>query len=294
MNLNQFELFQQIIEQGSLVAAGRELGLSAATVTERLAALEKHYGVTLLNRTTRAISLTDEGRTLLDGARQVLAAAEELEHRIRLGAETLSGTIRVSAPFDLGRSVVKPVVDEFLADNPQISIELLLSDGYVNIVDEGIDVALRLGSLADSTLRVRNLGQNRRLVCASPDYLERHGEPRSPDELKLHNCLVMRFGTELDNLWHFQKEGKKIQVIVSGNRIANEGRLVHDWCLEGQGIALKSIWDVESDIESGALVRLLDEYLPAPTTLQMLFPPNRSRPRRVREFTAKLAAAFQR
>jgi DNA-binding transcriptional LysR family regulator len=294
MDLNQFELFQQIVEQGSLVAAGRELGLSAATVTERLAALEKHYGVTLLNRTTRAISLTDEGRTLLDGARQVLTAAEELEHRIRLGAETLSGTIRVSAPFDLGRSVVKPVVDEFLADNPQISIELLLSDGYVNIVDEGIDVALRLGSLADSTLRVRNLGQNRRLVCASPVYLERHGEPRSPDELKQHNCLVMRFGTELDNLWHFQKEGKKIQVVVSGNRIANEGRLAHDWCLEGQGIALKSIWDVESDIESGALVRLLDEYLPAPTTLQMLFPPNRSRPRRVREFTAKLAAAFQR
>lgn len=292
MNLNQFYLFQQIIEQGSLAAAGRELGLSAATVTERLAALERHYGVTLLNRTTRAISLTEEGRTLLDGARQLIATSEELENRIRLGAETLTGSIRISAPFDLGQSTVKPVVDKFLTENPKVTIELLLSDGYVNIVDEGIDIALRLGNLADSTLRVRSLGQNRRLVCASPEYLLRHGKPDSPDDLREHNCLVMRFGTELDNLWRFQKDDRELVVAVSGNRVANEGRLVHDWCLEGQGIALKSIWDVKPDIASGALVRLLDEYLPPPTTLQLLFPPGRSQPHRVRELVTKLTAAF--
>ena len=294
MNLSQLSLFLNIVEKGSLAAAGRELGLSAATVTERLAALEKHYGVTLLNRTTRALSLTDEGRTLIDGARQVLSAADELENRIRLGAETLSGPIRVSAPFDLGRSTVKPVIDRFLDENPKISIELLLADGYVNIVDEGIDVAVRLGSLVDSTLRARNLGQNQRIVCASPDYLAKYETPVTPDELTRHNCLIMRFGTSLDNLWPFQVDGQTLQVQVSGNRIANEGRLVHDWCLDGYGIALKSIWDVERDLASGALSRLLPDFSPAPTTLQMLFPPGRSQPRRVREFAKKLAAVFAR
>ena len=282
-----------IVEKGSLAAAGRELGLSATTVTERLAALEAHYDVTLLNRTTRAISLTEEGRTLVDGAKSLLSATEELDTRIRLGAQTLSGTIRVSAPIDLGRSTVDPVIDAFLAENSEISIELLLADGYVNIVDEGIDMALRLGSLVDSTLRARSLGQNQRVVCASPDYIARYGEPDSPEDLRNHNCIRMRFGTELDNVWHLQIEGQDLQVSVSGNRIANDGRLVHDWCLSGHGIALKSLWDVGEDIESGALIQLLHNYSPPPTTIQMLFPPSRAQSRRVREFAKKLAQAFK-
>ncbi len=293
MNLNNLSLFLHIVEKGSLAAAGRELGLSPTTVTERLAALEAHYGVTLLNRTTRAISLTEEGRTLVDGARHLLSETEELDARIRLGAQTLSGPIRVSAPIDLGRSTVNPVIDAFLADNPEISIELLLADGYVNIVDEGIDIALRLGSLVDSTLRARSLGQNQRVVCASPKYIARYGEPDSPEDLRNHNCIRMRFGTELDNVWHLQIDGQDLQVSVSGNRIANDGRLVHDWCLAGHGIALKSLWDVGGDIESGALIQLLHNYSPPPTTIQMLFPPSRTQPRRVREFAKKLAQAFK-
>jgi DNA-binding transcriptional LysR family regulator len=294
MNLDHLDLFLNIVEKGSLAAAGRELGLSAATVSERLAALEKHYGVTLLHRTTRALSLTEEGRSLVDGARQVLSAANELENRIRLGADTLSGLIRISAPFDLGRSTVKPVIDEFLAQHPQISVELMLSDRYVNIVDEGIDLALRLGSLADSTLRARALGKNQRIVCAAPAYLERHGAPQQPEQLRQHNCLVMRFGRDLDNLWPFVIDGRRLHVDVRGNRITNEGRLVHEWCLGGYGIALKSIWDIEADLEQGTLVRLLEDYAPPPTTLQLLFPPGRSQPRRVVEFARQLAAVFAR
>jgi DNA-binding transcriptional LysR family regulator len=293
MNLNNLSLFLQIVEKGSLAAAGRELGLSATTVTERLAALETHYDVTLLNRTTRAISLTEEGRTLVDGAKNLLSATEELDARIRLGAQTLSGHIRVSAPIDLGRSTVNPVADAFLAENPEISIELLLADGYVNIVDEGIDIALRLGSLVDSTLRARSLGQNQRVVCASPKYIARYGEPGSPEDLRNHNCIRQRFGTELNNVWHLQIDGQDLQVNVSGNRIANDGRLVHDWCLAGHGIALKSLWDVGGDIESGALIQLLHNYSPPPTTIQMLFPPSRAQARRVREFAKKLAQAFK-
>ncbi len=293
MQLNNLGLFLQIVEKGSLAAAGREMGLSATTVSERLMALESHYGVTLLNRTTRAISLTEEGRTLLEGARQVLSAAEELDSRVRLGAKTLSGLIRISAPMDLGRTRVRPVVDDFLNANPNISIELLLSDGYVNIIDEGIDVAVRLGNLADSSLRAKSLGQNQRIVCASPDYLAKHVAPNTPQDLVNHNCLMMRFGHMLDNVWQFSHDEKNIQVSVKGNRIANDGALVHDWCLAGFGIALKSRWDVSMDIESGKLVELLPEYSAPATPIQMLFPPSRIQPNRVREFAKALAAAFE-
>ncbi len=293
MNLTQLTLFQQIVEKGSLAAAGRELGLSPTTVSERLAALEAHYSVTLLNRTTRAISLTEEGRTLFEGARQVLSEAEELDYRVRLGANTLSGPIRVSAPLGLGRSIIEPVINEFLDDNPQTQVELLLSDGYVNIVNEGIDIAVRFGDLADSTLRARVLGDNHRVVCASPDYVRRFGTPSHPDDLLKHNCMLMRFGIHLDNVWNFVIEGKKTQVSVSGNRIANDGRLVHDWCLEGYGIALKSLWDVGPDLEAGKLIRLLESFAPPPSIVQLLFPPSRTQPRRVVELAKKLTEAFQ-
>jgi len=128
---------------------------------------------------------------------------------IRHGAETLSGPVRISAPIDIGRSVVSEVIARFSELNPAISVELILSDGYVDLVGEGVDIALRFGAIADSTLRVRNLGHFRRIVCAAPSYIKAHGIPQSPDELAKHNCLVMRFGSSLDNSWHFRIGKKK-------------------------------------------------------------------------------------
>jgi len=292
MNLDHLALFQKIVEKGGLAAAGRELGMSATTVSERLAFLEAHYGVTLLNRTTRAISLTEEGRTLLEGSRQVLSEAEELDYRVRLGANTLSGPIRISAPLGLGRSIIEPIVDAFLEDNPQTTIELVLTDGYVNIVNEGIDMAVRFGNLVDSTLRARVLGENHRYVVASPEYIKRFGTPKVPSDLEKHNCFLMRFGLHLDNVWNFQEKGKATQVVVKGNRTANDGRLVHDWVLKGYGISLKSMWDVGPDVKSGKLVKLLPDFAPPPSIVQLLFPPSRTPPRRVSELAKKLTEAF--
>lgn len=289
MLLNNIALFLQIVEKGSLVAAGREAGLSPATVSERLAALEAHFGVVLLQRTTRAIRLTDEGRALFEGAKLVLSEVEELETRIRLGAQTLSGPIRVSAPVDLGRTVVSAEIDRFLFDHPAISVELLLSDGFVDIVGQGVDIAVRFGVITDSSLRVRSLGQKRRVVCAAPAYLEAYGVPQTPEDLKNHNCLLMRFGQNLDNLWRFGKDGAQQTVTVRGNRVANDGALVRQWCLAGYGIMLKSELDVGADIRAGKLVELLADYAPPPTPLQMLFPPSRSQPRRVQALADQLA-----
>ena len=203
MLIDNIRLFQTIAEKGSLVAAAREVGMSATTVSERLAALEAHYGVVLFNRTTRSLSLTEEGRTLLNGAKSVLAEIEDLDTRIRHGADTLSGPIRISAPVDLGRSIVSDIVERFTQDHPAISVELSLSDGYVDIVGQGFDLALRFGTITDSSLRTRSIGRYRRIVCAAPSYVDQHGTPRTPEDLTRHNCLIMRFGNSLDNVWRF-------------------------------------------------------------------------------------------
>ncbi|MEM9388507.1 MAG: LysR family transcriptional regulator [Pseudomonadota bacterium] len=293
MLLDNIALFVQIVEKGSLAAAGREVGLSSTTVSERLAALEAHYGVVLLNRTTRVISLTDEGRTLIDGAKSVLGVVEDLDTRIRLGAQTLSGPIRVSAPSDLGQAVVVPEVNRFLEEHEAVSIELLLTDGYVDVVGEGVDIALRFGPIADSTLRVRPLGARQRIVCASPEYLDTHGTPTRPEDLEKHNCLVMRFGANLDNVWRFGPHGKHKIIAVSGDRTSNDGAVVRKWCLDGHGIAKKSEIDVGADIRAGRLVPLLGEYAPPMTSLQMLYPPSRAQPRRVRELADRLASTLE-
>ncbi len=294
MLINNLRIFLMIAEKGSMVAAGREAGLSPTSVSERLAALEAHYGVVLFNRTTRSLNLTDEGRTLIAGAKAVLAEVEELDARIRHGAETLSGPIRVSAPVDLGRSIISEVVAAFTRQHPAISVELSLSDGYVDIVGEGYDIALRFGTVTDSSLRTRGLGQHRRIVCSAPSYLDAHGTPREPADLVGHNCLVMRFGRTLDNVWRFGVGKNSQTVTVHGDMIVNDGFLVRQWALAGHGIILKSELDVADDLKSGKLVALLEGHASPPNPLQMMFPPGRAQPRRVRVFAKEIGAAMSR
>lgn len=293
MLLLNIALFRTIVEKGSLSGAARELGLSPTTVSERLAALEAHYGVVLLNRTTRSISLTEEGRTLIEGAKHVLGEIEDLETRIRQGAQTLSGLIRISAPSDLGRTIVTDEINLFLAQHRSISVELMLSDGYIDIVGQGFDIAVRFGAVTDSSLRIRSLGSKRRLVCAAPAYIEKHGAPRTPADLKDHNCLVMRFGINLDNVWRFGSDSVKHSVVVRGDRVANDSALVRQWALDGHGVMYRSELDVGADIKSGRLVELLADHAPPATPIQMLFPPSRAQPRRVRALADQLALRLQ-
>ncbi len=290
MILDNLALFLMIVEKGGLSAAGREMGLSPASVSERLTMLETYYGASLLTRTTRAISLTDEGRVLVDGARRLLAEADELESSIRLGTQKISGPVRLSAPEDLGRSHIVPILDRFLADHPEVTIDLTLTDAYTDLVNQGIDFAIRYGTLADSTLRSKPIGENRRVVCASPAYLQRNGTPGHPDDLTQHDCIVMRFGTNIDRVWSFRIDGEIHRVMVRGRRVANDGGLVRQWCCEGHGICLKSIWDVEADLQSGRLVEILPEFSVGRTALQIVYPPTRVQPRRVRALIDTIAS----
>lgn len=292
MLLENLTLFLSIVEKGGMAVAGRDLGLSPATVSERLVMLETYYGARLLTRTTRSISLTDEGKELVKGARRILAEAEEVNARIKLGVEKISGSIHISAPVDLGRNRIAALLDMFVLKHPEISIDLILNDGYVDLVAQGIDLALRHGTLSDSTLRSKSLGDNQRIICASPDYLETNGTPQQPADLIHHNCILMRFGNQIDNEWQFLIGNRNKTMRVQGNRMVNDGELVRTWCRAGHGIALKSIWDVGEDLKSGALVQILKDFTPEPTKLQLVYPSGAIQPRRVRLLIDEMAVWF--
>lgn len=293
MHLDNLRLYLTILEKGSLAAAGREAGLSPATVSERLVALEAYYGTRLLNRTTRALSPTEEGRALADGARRLLAESEALEARIKSGIERIAGPIRLSAPVDLGRARIAAILDAFQAAHPDVTIDLHLHDGYVDIAGQGLDLAIRFGDLADSTLRARRLTTSRRLICAAPAYLDRCGTPAHPADLARHNCLLMRFGTEIDRLWPFQINGQVERHAVRGDRVANDGSLVREWAVAGHGIVRKSEWDVADDIYEGRLVPILQAFAMPGLALQAVFPEGRTDQRRIRLLLDELANAFQ-
>ena len=280
--LDNLALFLAIVEKGGLSAAGREQGLSPSTVSERLTALERHYGVALLTRTTRSISLTEAGRLLVEEGRSLLADADDLQRRIQLSSQEMAGPIRLSAPLDLGSTRLVPLLDQFMEMHPGITIDLHLTDGYVDLVAQGLDFAIRFGPLADSSLRTIYLGENPRIVCASPDYLQRRGIPRHPDELQQHDCLVMRFGTTVACNWEFAVDGTPYRVKVTGQRVTNNGLLVRQWSLQGLGLCFKSQWDVQDDLAKGALLEVLAPFSAISTRLQLVYPSSRNQPRRVR------------
>lgn len=290
--LTDLRLFLMIVEKGGLSAAGRVLGLSPASVSERLAALESYYGASLLTRTTRSLSLTDEGRLLVEGAQRLLAEADELESRIKSGMEKLSGPVRLTAPVDLGQTQIVPILDSFLEQYPDVTIDLNLTDSFVDLVSNGIDFAVRYGPITDSALKARHIGENRRLICGSPDYLRRKGIPQHPDDLRAHDCLLMRFAPGIERIWSFHVNDAPYSVAVRGQRTTNNGPLVRRWALQGYGLCKKSVWDVQADLEAGRLIEVLAPFSPTRTALHLVYPPTRVQPQRVRALMDTLASAL--
>lgn len=290
--IENITLFLTILEKGGLAAAGRELGLSPATVSERLAALERFYGATLLTRTTRCIRPTEAGCLLAEEGRRLIDDADELYRRIRYSNQQLAGIIRISAPVDIGTVRLVPLLDAFQQAHPDVCIDLNLTDGYVDLVNQGIDFAVRYGALADSTLHCRVLADSRRVVCASPDYLALHGAPTHPDELKNHDCIIMRFGKVMEHSWTFMVGESPHKVKVSGRRITNNGLLVRQWCLQGEGLCFKSVWDVQQDLKQGRLVQVLAHYPATASRLQIVYPNGGHQPQRIRALIDVIADDF--
>ena len=255
MRLEELQLFRRAAALGGLAAAGRELGLSPAAATARLQALERSLGVTLFVRTTRRLSLTEEGELLLSHAATALDELAAARDALAGGAAP-SGLLRASVPGPFGQKHILPYLSEFMRLNPQVELDLHVSDQRVNVVEGGYEVVVRVGPLADSSLLATKLAANRRIVVAAPDYLDSAPPLRDPEDLPRHNCLV----TGDLRVWRFRRGGEERVAKVSGSLHLYDGGAARDAAVYGLGLALKSVFDVYEDLAEGRLVQLLPEW----------------------------------
>jgi len=289
--LGEMSIFSKVVGAGSLSAAAKELGMSTAVVSRRLAALESRLGVRLINRTTRSLHLTDEGARYYDACSRLLAEIEEADAEVSAGRAEPRGALRVALPAAFGHLHVAPLVPRFAARYPNVQVALSLSDRNVNVIEEGFDLAIRIADLADSSLAARKLAPNRRVVCASPDYLKRNGTPRTPQELTGHNCLTTN---DFTMTWDYKDpDGEAGTVRVAGRYACDNWEVLREWAMAGLGIALKSTWDVRQQLEDGSLVPLFPGYtFASDVAIYAVYPHRRFLPAKTRAFIEFLADSF--
>lgn len=293
--LADMTLFVRSIHAGSLSAAGRELGISAAVASKRLARLEAQLGARLLQRNSRRLSLTDEGTLYFERCQAILAEVAEAESLIAQGASDARGTLRVSATSALGRRWVGPVAARFAARHPEVIVKLTLTEQVVDVIDAGLDCAVRVGAIADSRLIARKLAASRRVVCATPGYLRRHGKPKTLADLAQHACIVLTTSDSAVHAdWSFESPGQRerMDIRVRGQLVTDNGQLAHDWMLAGGGLARRSVWDVAAELADGRLVEVLADWSQAEAPISVVYPSRRFLPARTRLFIDALVAHF--
>ena len=285
--------FARAVETGSFTAVATQQQQSQPTVSRQISALEEHLGVRLLQRTTRALTLTDEGRTYYDHARALLEAAEAAAMAVRPGTAAVTGQLRIAAPLAFARLHLMPRMKRFLALHPALTTDWVLGDRPVDLVEEGVDIAIRIGRITDQTLIARRIGEMRRITVATPDYWHRHGRPTRPAELTAHDCIVYTGLATVDE-WHFAALDGTPRVVKVKGRIrvsASEG--MRSAVLEGLGVAVVPTWLFTDEVERGILERVLTDHEPAPLPIQAVTPTRRMVPPRVRAFSDFLAAEFR-
>jgi DNA-binding transcriptional LysR family regulator len=280
--LKQIESFVAVAAKGSLTAAAHAEGVAPAVIGRRIDALEARLGVKLLVRTTRRITLTHEGSAFLENCQRLLADLASAEASVSAGGVKASGHLRVTAPGGFGRRHVAPLVPRFLAEHPDVSLSLNLSDRVVDMVNEGFDCAVRVGDLPDSSLISVRLADNRRLCVAAPAYLQRAGAPKTPPELMRHSCLTLSSDASQTRGWAFMVDAKLTHLRPGGRLDCSDGQVLHDWCLQGLGIAWRSTWEVEQEVADGRLQVLLADYAAPANGIYAVFPHARHLPLRVR------------
>ena len=279
----QISTFVEVVARGSLSAAARAEGIAPAMIGRRLDALEARLGVKLLQRTTRKLALTNEGAAFLEDCQRILSELEEAESAVAERSAKASGHLLVSAPAGFGRQHVAPLLPSFLAEHRDVTVNLNLNDRIVDVVGEGVDVAIRIASLSDSSLVGVKLADNQRVLVASPAYLRRKGTPRTLADLSKHNCLAISSeGSQRG--WSFSDNGKIVTFKVAGNMVCNDGAVLHDWALSGKGLAWRSMWEVGSDIEAGRLRTVLDQFAAPGNDIYAVFAQRRHLPLRIRAF----------
>lgn len=291
--LDGIAAFARVVDCGSFSAAARRLNISKSAVSAHVQRLEERLGIRLLNRTTRQLSLTEAGAAYYRHCARILAEAEAAEQAAGALQREPRGTLRISAPDTFGWMHVAPAVPSFLKSYPGLTVDIRLSPIYVNLVDEGLDLAIRIGILEDSALVVRRLASSRLVLCTAPAYLEKHGAPREPHDLAGHNCLCADLQTWGDE-WRLSGRGGEVRVAVGGSLRSNNAETLRTASLEGIGIAALPNWAVADELRSGALLRVLPGWEAPVSTIYAVYPGNRLMSKKVGAFVDHLARHFGR
>ena len=292
--------FSLLARQPSLAAAAQIIGVTPPAVSRRLAALEKRLGVRLLNRTTRRLSLTPEGERYLEDGDQILRDIENLERSLSESRGTPRGLLRINASFGFGRRHLAPLISDFVKTWPDVEIILQLSDRPLDLTEHALDIGIRFGMPPDSRILARKIATNRRLLCASPDYLAQHGVPLEPRDLLAHRCIVIRENDRAFNNWQLTDGKQQTMVKVRSPLAVNHGEIaaglanyeVSNWALAGHGIVLRSEWDIAADLRRGDLVRVLAPWVGASADIHAVYPTRHHLSAKVRVFLDFLAARF--
>lgn len=290
---SHLQFFVLLARHGNLTAAARELDLTPPAATKRLAQLEARLGVRLVNRTTRSVSLTAEGETYLHHATRILAEVREMEDAVSSSRSMPRGLLRVNATLGFGRTTIAPLVSEFAKRHPHVEVQLDVTDRPIDLVESGVDLAIRFGSLPDKRLNARRVMSNRRFLCASPRYLEQHGTPATLTDLSDHQCIVHRQNDDAYGIWRLMHKGHTEVVKVQGMLSSNDGDIVLGWALDGHGILIRSEWDLAKYLESGRLRIVLPEFVQPSADLFVYYPSKRNQSARARAFVDFLVERFK-
>jgi len=289
---SEMAFFSLLARAGGFSAAARELDISTPAVSKRLAQMEARLGVMLLNRTTRRISLTHEGEIYLTHARRILAEIDDMEQLVASALTAPKGLLRVNATLGFGRSHVAPLISRFARANPEVQVQLQLSVDPPPLAEDSFDVCVRFGEPPDARVIARRLAPNRRLLCASPAYLARHGTPKLPQDLARHNCIGIRQGDQAYGLWRLSSARRSVAVKVRGSLSTSDGEIAVNWALDGHGILMRAEWDIARYLRSGRLVTVLDSYQTPPADIYAVYPQRHHASARVRAFVDFLVDSF--
>ncbi len=292
-NAQDLGFFHLLAKQGSLVATARELGVTPPAVSKRLAALEARLGVRLVNRTTRSMSLTTEGELYYAHVARILTQIDEVEQLVSSSRGTPKGLLRVNASLGFGRRHIGPALAAFYALYPEVEIQLEISDHPLDLTTHGFDLGIRFGTLPDTALHARKIASNRRLLCASPLYLEKHGVPQSLSDLQNHNCIFIRQNESPYGVWTFSNGSRTENIKVHGALGCNDGEVALNWALEGYGLLLRAEWDIAKYVRSGRLRLVLEDHTPTRADVYAVYPQQLHLSARVRSLIDFLIERFR-
>ena len=291
--LSAMQLYCHIVEAGQLSIAADQLNLSKGTVSKQLAKLEVHLGGRLLNRTTRRLTPTEAGIAFYERAKLILESVDEAECVVSGFTAEPRGTLKINAPMSFGARYLGRLLADYQNKYPLVNIDISLHDRQVDVIDEGYDLVLRIAALEDSSLIVRRLTPCRIVLCASPSYLEKHGEPKTPEELKKHQCLLYTYN-DSSKYWTLQNSAaKKKQIPVNGPLLANNGDLICDAMIGGMGIASLPTFIVGNAIKTGDAKVILPEWKPESSDISLLYPSNKQLSAKVRAFIDMAVAHYK-